>query len=291
MNNSFTPPPHLSQKVARKSGSNFLYAFLFLPKAQRQAIRTLYAFARRLDDSVDERQSVSEARQRLASWREELERCYSGTPTDPMMQELAVTIRQFSIPRDPFEELIRGCEMDLEQNRYETFDELRRYCFRVASAVGLLCLPIFGCRSEQAEPYAIHLGLALQLTNILRDVGADADRGRIYLPQEDLRRFGYTSERLLGKTYNEAFRKLMRFEADRAADFYHQAQRLLPEQDRRRLVAARIMERIYRGLLDEIVRQDFRVFDTKIALSKPHRLRLALWTYLGFGEKGSGAGA
>jgi len=166
----------LSETIAHKSGSNFLCSFLFLPKEQRHAIRTVYAFARRLDDSVDELEDPAQQRSQIADWKEELGRCYQGQPSDPAMQELARTIRRFSIPREPFEELIRGCEMDIEQDRYETFDDLRQYCYRVASAVGLMCLPIFGCRSADAEQYAIHLGLALQLTNILRDVGADARR-------------------------------------------------------------------------------------------------------------------
>ncbi len=278
----------LSEAIARESGSNFLYAFLFLPKEQRTAIRTLYAFARRLDDCVDEVRDPEQARHLIAQWKQELERCYRGQPVEPAMQELAPIIQRFSIPREPFEELIRGCEMDLEKNRYETFDELRQYCYRVASAVGLLCLPIFGCRSTGAEQYAIHLGLALQLTNILRDVGSDAARGRVYLPQEDLRRFGYTTEMLMGRTYNEAFQDLMRFEAERAADFYRQAQCLLPKPDRRRLIAARIMGRIYRALLDKIMRQEYQVFHTKITLGKAQRFRLALWTYLGLGEKSTG---
>ena len=275
----------VSKSIAQKSGSNFLYAFLFLPKAQRDAIRTVYAFARQLDDSVDEVAESAEQRRRIAGWKEEIDLCYQGAPSLPVTKELARTIKRYSMPREYFEELIRGCEMDIEQTCYESYEELRHYCYRVASVVGLICLKIFGCRHPDSEPYAVALGQALQMTNILRDVGADARRGRIYLPQEDLKRFGYSSEELMRQTHNEAFVKLMNFKAERAEGLYREAARCLPREERRRLIAARMMGRIYHALLDKIVRDNYPVFASKVSLGKAHKIGLALQTYFGLGER------
>jgi phytoene synthase len=276
--------------LVRKSRSSFYYSFLFLPRAKREAIYVVYALCRAVDDIADEPGDAEAKAERLKGWREELDRCYAGRPTHPITTALRECLVSYPIPKGYFEELIAGVEMDLSITRYATFADLYRYCYRVASVVGLICIEIFGYRREATKEYAINLGLALQLTNILRDLKTDGRRGRIYLPQEDLQRFGVGEDDLLHGRYTPEFFPLMRFEADRARDYFRRAAERLPAEDRKSMVAAEIMGRIYRETLETIARKEFRVFEDRIALSRARRICLALttWTRTRFTVQGSG---
>lgn len=262
--------------LTKKSRSNFYYAFLFLPRAQREAIYAVYAFCRILDDVVDLGGVPEAQREELARWRRELARCFEGTPEEPVAQRLAQVVRRFPIPRSTLEAIIDGVEMDLDHTSYDRFEDLYPYCYRVASAVGLCCIEIFGYRDPRCREYAVNLGIALQLTNILRDVQADAERGRIYLPQEDLRRFGVSPEHLRGGRYSPAFVELMGFEARRAREFYERAWAALPARDASRLVAAEIMGRIYFALLKTMETRQFRVFGERVTVPVSRKLAIAL---------------
>lgn len=266
--------------LVKKSRSNFYYSFLFLPRPKRDAIYAVYALCRAVDDVADDAGDMEAKAERLKGWREELDRCYAGRPTHPITRALRDCLSRYPIPKGYFEELIAGVEMDLTVTRYRTFADLTRYCYRVASVVGLICIEIFGYRREATKEYAINLGLALQLTNILRDLKTDGRRGRIYLPQEDLERFGYREDDLLHGRYTPGFFPLMRFEADRARDYFRRAAESLPSEDRKNMVAAEIMGRIYRETLEMIARKEFRVFEDRIALSRARKIRLALTTWL-----------
>lgn len=265
--------------LVKKSRSSFYYSFLFLPKPKREAIYAIYALCRSVDDIADDPGDVAEKAERLKAWREELDRCYTGRPTHPITEQLRDCLSRYPIPQVYFEALLAGVEMDLTINRYPTFDDLYRYCYRVASVVGLICIEIFGYRREQTKEYAVNLGLALQLTNILRDLKTDGQRGRIYLPQEDLQRFGYAEEDLLHCRYTPAFLPLMQYEADRARQYFGQAARSLPPEDRKNMVSAEIMGRIYRETLEAIEKKNFRVFEDRIALSSARKIQLALSTW------------
>ena len=265
--------------LVRKSRSSFYYSFLFLPRPKRDAIYAVYALCRAVDDVADDAGDMEAKAERLKGWREELDRCYAGRPTHPITRALRDCLSRYPIPKGYFEELIAGVEMDLTLTRYRTFADLTRYCYRVASVVGLICIEIFGYRREATKEYAINLGLALQLTNILRDLKTDGRRGRIYLPQEDLERFGYSEDDLLHCRYTPGFFPLMRFEADRARDYFRRAAESLPSEDRKNMVAAEIMGRIYRETLEMIARKEFRVFEDRIALSRARKIRLALMTW------------
>ncbi|HWU36797.1 MAG TPA: presqualene diphosphate synthase HpnD [Candidatus Acidoferrum sp.] len=273
-----------SRTLTKASRSNFSYAFLFLPKPKREALYAVYAFCRVTDDLVDEAFSAT-ARpddiagtplERVKGWRAELEACFRGETTHPVTQRLAEVIRDFQIPHAYFLELLNGVEMDLTTFRYATFADLQQYCYRVAGVVGLMCIQIFGYRQPATRTYAEQLGTAFQLTNILRDLAADAERGRIYLPQEDLRRFGYPENDLLEKRKTPAFSDLMRFEVGRARQFYAAARSNLPGEDRRSMLAAEIMDAIYSRLLDRIEARGYDVFSSRICLSNAQRMRLAL---------------
>src|SRR6266545_4147416 len=232
----------------KKSGSNFYYSFLFLPKAKREAMYTVYAFCKAVDSAVDEPPATSNPQEELKRWRSELDAVYCGTPIYPITVSLAHHVKALSIPKAYFEELIKGVEMDLSNNRYLTFDELSLYCYRVASVVGLICLHIFGVTSARAQDYAVDLGMAFQMTNVLRDVGADATLGRIYLPLDDLRACKYPEKALLKQTYSPEFKKLMQQETARAYHYYEKAQAALmglSRQERRALTVAEIMRGIY----------------------------------------------
>ena len=271
------------EALTKRSGSNFSYSFFFLPPARRAAMYTVYAFCREVDSAVDDPPPGSHPQEQLARWRQELGAAYGGSPTFPVAISLSEHVRALKIPKEYFDELLAGVEMDLVKQRYATFTELHQYCYRVASVVGLICLKIFGTRSPQATEYAINLGQAFQMTNILRDLGSDADRGRIYLPQEDLDKFGYRAEELLQRTYTPQFTELMRFEAGRARAFYDQARRVaesLPPEDRRALTVAEIMRGIYVRILDRIERQDYRVYGPRISLAPPYRLAIAAGVWL-----------
>jgi phytoene synthase len=263
-------------RITRRSRSNFFYAFLCLPRPQREAIYAVYAFCRIVDDAVDLGHDREEQRRALAAWRDEIARVYDGAPAHPAGRELQVATRRFPIPRACLEDIIAGVEMDLDHAGYETFDDLYPYCYRVASAVGLACIEIFGYRDPRARQYAVDLGVALQLTNILRDVEPDARAGRIYLPQEDLRRFGVTGDDLAAGRYTPRFVELMTWEATRARQYYERAWAALPEADTRRLFAAEIMGRTYFALLQALEARRFRVFGGRVSLPTHRKLSIAL---------------
>src|SRR6185295_15610822 len=246
--------------VASGRRTSFGVAFAVLPPAKRDAIRALHAWSRSVDDGVDEEFDADRARGAIDRWRREIQLLYDGRPEEPVTRALAPHIDRFRIPRVYLEELVAGIEMDLSRARYRTFGDLSRYCYRVASVVGLICLRIFGDDEERGRAYAENLGLALQLTNILRDVGVDHARGRIYLPEDERLQFGYGEEALARSERSKAFLDLMQFQASRARAFFASAEREVGHLDRRRLVAAEIMARVYRRLLDRIEASQFDVF-------------------------------
>jgi 15-cis-phytoene synthase len=265
----------LSSQVTRKSRSNFFFAFLALPKRRRDALYAVYAFCRIVDDTAAQRAG-------LARWRADIGRCYDGgEPEHPIARQLATAVRDFHLPRAALEAIVEGCEMDLTRTTYETAEELEPYCYRVASAVGLCCIEIFGYTDPRAREYAVSLGMALQLTNIIRDVGADAANGRVYVPQAHLRRFGVTNDDLRAGRYGDAFVALMEHEAARARRFYADARAAFPAVDARALVPAEIMGRIYYALLEEIEARRFRVFDGRVTLPARRKAAIALRCWAG----------
>ena len=268
--------------MARKT--SFYYSFLVLPPPQRRAIVAVWDFCRAVDDAVDEAPSgggLPHGREAVPFWRDELARAFEGrSPVTPQGRGLQPFIRAYDLPRQAFEDVIDGVAMDLDTCRYETFPDLLEYCHRVASAVGLVCLKIFGARTPEAQTYAINLGIAFQLTNILRDLKADGARGRIYLPMEDLTRFEHREQDLLAGAYTPAFVNLMEFECRRAQEYYRAAVAALPDADRRALVPAEIMRAIYHTILERIEACRYRVFRQRITLSPPHRLAVALRAWL-----------
>jgi len=268
----------LSATLTRRSRSNFYYAFLTLPRARRDALYAVYAFCRTVDDVADLGRDPGAQRAELARWRADVARCFEPGPPPghPIARQLAAAVRTYPIPRAALEAIIDGCEMDLERVRFETAADLYPYCYRVASAVGLCCIEIFGYTDPRARDYAVKLGTALQLTNIVRDVGADARDGRVYLPQEDLRGFGVTEDDLVAGRYGERFVKLMEHQAARARQFYAAAAAAYPIADARSLIAAQIMGGIYRALLDEIEARRFAVLGERITLPARRKVAIAL---------------
>ncbi|NJD35580.1 MAG: presqualene diphosphate synthase HpnD [Betaproteobacteria bacterium] len=268
-------PDEYCQDRAAASGSSFYYSFLFLEPRRRQAITALYAFCREVDDVVDECPDAAVARTKLDWWRGEVAALYVGRPSHPVTKALAGSLKEFHLPQEQLLEIIDGMEMDLDQVRYADFKALHLYCYRVASVVGLLAAEIFGYRERQTLKYAHDLGLAFQLTNIIRDVGEDARRGRIYLPQDELARFGVAEVDLVDARYSDSFRELMEFQVERAQATYRQAFAQLPATDRKAQRAGLVMAAIYRATLDEIVRDKFRVLDQRISLPPLRKLWLA----------------
>jgi phytoene synthase len=267
--------------ITKASRTNFYYAFLFLPKAKREALYAVYAFARLVDDAVDQAVSPLAAEEAIAGWRDELARAYSGAPKHPVARQLSVVAKRFRLPKDYFDALIDGVEMDLTHRRYETFEQLCRYCYRVASVVGLICIEIFDYRNPATKDYAVAQGMAFQLTNILRDIKIDAAKGRIYLPLEELARFGYGEAELLAHHYTEPFVELMTFQCERVRAYYDKAAGLLPAEDRRAMLASEIMGGIYRRLLDEIEARRYNIFEEEVRLSAPAKLLIALRIWAG----------
>ena len=266
--------------------TSFYYSFLVLPAEKRRAIVAVWDFCRAVDDAVDEApEGTSEAQ--VAVWRAELARCFDGgQPVTPQGRALQPLIPAFNLPRSAFEALIEGVEMDLHNSRYATFDDLYQYCIRVASAVGLMCVEIFGCKDPGSKQYAIDLGVALQLTNILRDVPGDLEKGRVYIPLEDFARFGCREGDLGAEAIHAghgvrsaAVKKLLAFQAQRAREYYRRADAALPRPDARRLVAARIMGAIYRGILKRIEAADYDVFSAVIRVPRPRRAFIAATTW------------
>lgn len=272
---SLTTSYNTCRRLARRSARNFYYSFLVLPREKRRAMCALYAFSRQTDDLGDSHRPVEERRLALAAWRRSLDRGLSGSFDSPIFPALADTVARFQIPPQYLHELIDGVEVDLDRGSYQTFDELSGYCYKVASVVGLSCIHIWGFHDERAFTPAIQCGIAMQLTNILRDLKEDIARGRIYLPQDDLQRFGYSAEDLRDGIVNSRFRELMRFEVSRAENLYATAAELHDwlSPDGRAVFGA--MTNIYRGLLDEIKRADGDVFGRRIRLTTWRKLRIA----------------
>jgi phytoene synthase len=279
-------PPSLAARITRQSGTNFYYAFRILPARKRRAIYALYSFCRVVDDCVDEPGGEGEAG--LVRWLEEAHRCYGGQPTTELGRELAQAVFEFPIPRACFEQIVEGCRMDLAPRRHATFADLRAYCEKVASAVGLASIEIFEYASPATREYAIELGVALQLTNILRDVAGDAARGRLYLPLEDLGRFGVTEEEILDGTprpRRPEVTALLEFEAGRAREHYARAAALLPAEDRRAMASAEVMAAVYRTLLEELSRRSFPP-GPRLSLSTPRKLWVAARALFGVYARG-----
>ena len=274
-----------SRAITRKSASNLALAFIMLPREKRDAMSALYAFCREVDDVADEDAApVEQRRAGLAAWREDIRRaCNNVPPGFPVNQELQPIIRQYRLRFELFDELIKGCEMDLTTARYEDWDQLELYCHRVASVVGLLSIEIFGYTNPRCRDYAIALGQALQLTNILRDVRTDTERGRIYLPRIEMERCGVSEREILQHEYSERYAKLAASVAGRARKHFCQARELLPSEDRRAMVAAELMGSVYWRLFCKLERQQFNVFGPRpLRLSRPHKFALIARSWLRF---------
>jgi phytoene synthase len=268
---------HCAEAVARKRARNFYYSFIILPPEKRRAFCAVYAFMRYCDDISDGNAGIENKREMLRRWRAHLDAALSGNFGDhPILPAFSHTLLNFSIPGQYFHWIIDGAEMDLTATHYETFDDLYKYCFHVASAVGFVCLQIFGFTEERAREYAERCGIAFQLTNILRDIKEDAEMGRIYLPAEDLRRFNYTPEDLRKGVRDERFINLMSLEAGRAQEYYAQARNLIPLVDETSRPALWAMIEIYSRLLDKIVQRRYDVFQNPIHLSKAVKSSIVL---------------
>ena len=274
-----SPDEYCQQKTVQ-SGSSFYYSFLFLPAERRRAITALYAFCREVDDTVDEALDASLARIKLAWWRTEVSAMYKGTPTHPVMQALKPHLDVYRLEEQHLQAIIDGMEMDLDQSRYLDYPGLRKYCWHVAGVVGILSASIFGYANPQTLAYAEKLGLAFQLTNIIRDVGEDARKGRIYLPVNELQQFGVTAQDLLSARHSEKFEALMRYQTERAQAMYDEALALLPKEDRRAQRPGLMMASIYRTLLVEIADENFQVLNQRISLTPLRKLWLAWKTYV-----------
>ena len=273
-------PDQYCQDKAATSGSSFYYSFLFLPAERRRAITALYAFCREVDDAVDEPSDPSVARTKLAWWRSEVASLYAGFPQHPVTRALQPAITAYGLRHEELSEIMDGMEMDLQQSRYLDFAGLKLYCHRVAGVVGQLAARIFGYTNPQTLEYAERLGLAFQLTNILRDVGEDARKNRIYLPMDELKRFEVTASDILQGRHTENFARLMAFQADRAAQCYADAYAALPREDRKTQRPGLVMAAIYRTLLDEIRRDGFQVLTQRIALTPLRKLWIAWKTWI-----------
>jgi len=268
--------------------SSFYYSFSFLPKEEKFAINSIYSFCSYIDYIVDGTPSTDELAihnkmLRLAWWEKVIENIYCGANDSPLLEPLVAVCQRFAIPKQYFLTIIDGCRRDLVKFRYDTFEDLKDYCYSVASAVGLISIEIFGYKYEETKNYAINLGYALQLTNILRDIKIDKQRGYIYLPKEDLERFGYTEEDLVNEVYDDRFIELMRFETQRVRDYYHKARTMLHPDERMTVFAAEIMDAIYYRLLEKIELEEFNIFKKKINVSTLHKIMIALKHWLSIG--------
>jgi phytoene synthase len=263
-------------EVGRKSGSNFLASFRFLNPDQRAALSAAYAFFRIADDCVDELPDPDDKRRALGFWREELSRAYHGTPSHPVMRELQAATKRYRIPEEDFAGLVHGCEMDIDKTRYETMAELTAYCHLVAGLVGRVCLRIFGYDAPDANELAEELGLAFQLTNIVRDVGADLKLGRIYLPRDVLAHCGYAEDELKARIENDAFFRVMEFFHDEAARHYAAGMRHFSNDNAGKLRAVAVMAAVYRAILNKTKRENYPVLRKKVSLSRFEKFKLVL---------------
>ncbi|KAF0205416.1 MAG: phytoene [Gallionellaceae bacterium] len=273
-------PDEYCQDKAAASGSSFYNSFRFLPKDKRRAITALYAFCREVDDVVDECSDANVARTTLNWWRNEVASIYSGRPQHPVCMALVPIVKQYNMAQEHLLEIIDGMEMDLDQPRYADFKSLQLYCYRVASVVGLLTVEIFGYTDRETLKYAHDLGIAFQLTNIIRDVGEDARRNRIYLPMDELQQFGVTADDILSSRETEAFQKLMAFQIERARNFYRQALDHLPAADQKAQRTGLIMAAIYQATLDEVVASGCHVLKERVSLTPTYKLWLAVKAWL-----------
>jgi phytoene synthase len=274
-----------SRAITRKSASNLALAFVLLPRPKRDAMSALYAFCREVDDVADDEMVPAEKRrEQLAAWRADVKRaCENQPPQFPVTRELQPVIRQFNLRFELFDDLIKGCEMDLEIRRYENFEALEKYCHRVASVVGLLSIEIFGYKNSATRDYAVYLGKALQFTNILRDVKADAERGRIYLPLAELNKFNVREAEILGSKYSDRYFALASHVADRARGFYELARLTLPAEDCKAMAAAELMGSVYWQLLQKLKRKNFNVFGSQpLKLSRMQKLALIFRSWICF---------
>ena len=274
-----TPDQYCQDRTAN-SGSSFYYSFLFLPPERRRAIMAFYAFCREVDDVVDETSDSAIAAAKLNWWRQEVGRIASGQPEHPVGLALQTAGKQFNIPKELLLEIIDGMEMDLLQSRYLDFKGLQLYCYRVASVVGLIAAEIFGYQDRQTQKYAHDLGIAFQLTNIIRDIGEDARRGRIYIPMDELKQFNVPAADILNSKYSDNFTALMRFQVERAEQYYQQALAHLPAVDRKAQRPGLIMAAIYRTVLDEIKDEDYRVLHQRISLTPLRKIWIAWKTWV-----------
>jgi len=275
-------------EITQTSKTNFLYSFSLLPKDKYEAINTVYAFCRQTDDIVDNEMESTELKfKKIRQWRNEFEKALKGNSDYALLNQVNKIIKKFSIPVEPFFELIKGMEADLQVSRYKDFATLYQYCFRAAATVGLMCIEIFGYKTENAKQYAVNLGIALQLTNILRDIKYDALNGRIYLPEEDLKRFGYSEDDLMNSRYNESFIELMKFECARAREYFEKANDSFVKEDRKLLFPARIMQKIYFNILQKIEKMNYNVFGKKARVSKAKKLYYTLGVYVKYKMAGA----
>jgi phytoene synthase len=274
-----TPLEYCTDKC-RSSGSSFTSSFRFLPKEKREAMTVLYAYCREIDDVVDECSDANVARTTLNWWRNEVAAIYGGKPTHPVCQALVPVAQQFRLPQEHLLEIIDGMEMDLDQPRYADFKSLQLYCYRVASVVGLLSAEIFGYTDRATLKYAHDLGIAFQLTNIIRDVGEDARRNRIYLPMDEMQQFGVTAADILQARETDNFHKLMAFQIERARRYYRQAFDHLPAADRKAQRAGLIMAEVYQAVLNEVARSGCHVLKERVSLTPTYKLWLAIKAWL-----------
>ena len=268
-------------EITRRSGSSFASAFWMLPKPKRNALHAIYAFCRLADDIADDPEVAGDRTALLARWREELDGAYRGKAQHAVGVALSDAVERFRLPEGVFLDLLAGVEFDLADGPIETFDDLRLYCYRVASTVGLLVVRILGFKNPRSLEFAETLGIAVQLTNVLRDVGDDASTGRIYLPRDELERFGVSTGSVLAGHGTDALQPMLRFSAERAASYYERAEDSLPDEDRRSLRPATAMGRIYRALLDELIEREFPCFEQPLRLSKPRRIAIAAKVWMG----------
>ncbi len=285
--NPSEPEPDIAEayrecaEITRRSGSSFASAFWMLPKPKRNALHAIYAFCRLADDIADDPEVAGDRTALLARWREELDGAYRGKAQHAVGVALSDAVERFRLPEGVFLDLLAGVEFDLADGPIETFDDLRLYCYRVASTVGLLVVRVLGFKNPRSLEFAETLGIAVQLTNVLRDVGDDASTGRIYLPKDELERFGVSTGSVLAGHGTDALQPMLRFNAERAASYYERAEDLLPDEDRRSLRPATAMGRIYRALLDELIEREFPCFEQPLRLSKPRRIAIAAKVWMG----------
>ena len=266
--------------ITRREAKNFYYAFITLPPQKRRAIYAAYAFCRLCDDAADEDLPTECKLELLGDLRGNLSRTYDGHPEGPIMIALSHAAEAFDIPEDYFAEVVSGVEMDLTKNRYEDFDELRTYCYRVASVVGLICLQVFGYSDGRAREYAVDLGLAMQLTNIMRDIKEDLERDRIYIPQSEMSEFGYSLEELKGGVINEPFARLMEFQAQRARNYFDSGFKLLPYLSPRSRACPAVLGQLYSHILDRIEGRGYNVFDGRVSLSRREKYLVTAQTWV-----------